>query len=417
MNNVPTSKNMCHRNDGGNARRALLCAISLTLAVTAVAETPVSWGQADFAADLYRHAAAKVGKDENVVVSPWGVAHLYALMLTGARGDTAREMAKTLQFGGEEPPEPDDIANVCGVARDALARVTNEDVALELSESLWLAPDFTPEPDFLARAHKDFNAEVRKTEMGAAGCASINEFVSEKTHGRIKKLLEELEGDERMVAVDTVYLKAKWIEPFESDLTRVDVFRTRKGKVRVPFMCATDRYLEILDAPECAVLRLPYRSPGLEMLVILPSRSRKVADVESLISNQWLDRIAANPWRGRVIVRMPKFNFDSTHDLTEILPAMGMRAPFGSQADFSGLSEEPLCISESKQKANVTVDEDGTEASAATYVKMLPLSAHPDPPPPPPRKFIANRPFLFVVRETEFGLILFIGRVSNPTRK
>ena len=74
-------------------------------------------------------------------------------------------------------------------------------------------------------------------------------------------------------------------------------------------------------------------------------------------------------------------------------------------------------ISESKQKANVTVDEDGTEASAATYVKMLPLSAHPDPPPPPPRKFIANRPFLFVVRETEFGLILFIGRVSNPTRK
>ena len=214
-----------------------------------------------------------------------------------------------------------------------------------------------------------------------------------------------------MVAVDTVYLNAKWARPFESDLTREDVFRTRKGKVLVPFMCATERHMEILDAPECAVLRMPYRSPGLEMLVILPSPSKKVAAVEALISSQWFDRIAANPWRGEVIVRMPKFNFNSTHDLTEILPEMGMCAPFGMSADFSGLSDEPVGISESKQMANVTVDEEGTEASAATYViteKLISIR-------PKPREFIANRPFLFVIREMEFGLILFIGRVSNPT--
>lgn len=411
MDNMPANKTTCRCNGGRKARRALLCAISLSLAGTAVAEIPVSWGQADFAADLYRHAAAKVGKDENVVVSPWGVAHLYALILTGARGDTAREMAKTLQFGGEEPPAPEDIADTCGFARDALALATNEVVALELSDSLWLAPDFTPKPDFLTRAQKGFNAEIRKTKMGEVGVASINKFVSEKTHGRIANLLKELDANVKMVAVDTVYLNAKWARPFESDLTREDVFRTRKGKVLVPFMCATERHMEILDAPECAVLRMPYRSPGLEMLVILPSPSKKVAAVEALISSQWFDRIAANPWRGEVIVRMPKFNFNSTHDLTKILPEMGMCAPFGMSADFSGLSDEPVGISESKQKANVTVDEEGTEASAATYVVMRPKSARSGP---PPRSFIADRPFLFVIREKEFGLILFIGRVSNP---
>ncbi len=381
----------------------------------AAAPAPAPWRQADFAADLYRKAASVQPADENVVLSPWGVANLFALLQTGARGDTAKGMAFALQLGGAEPPERDAVAATFRESRTNLERAANDDVALELSDSLWIKPGFALSESFRSLARDAFDADVRLTQMGARGREAINAFVAEKTHDRIKDLIQPPVLDDpltRLVAVDTVYLKAKWEVPFEKDATRDETFHAPSGDVEVPFLHAR-RHAEILDAPECAALRLPYRFGSAEMLVILPSPSNTLADVEAKLSGPWLDRLAAKPWRGEAVLALPKFDFGSEHDLSKTLPYMGMGAAFDpARADFSGIAPQ-LYIGTAIQKANVTVDESGTEAAAATFA-VASASAMPGPPPPPPRPFVADKPFLFLVRETRTGLILFLGRVTKP---
>ena len=381
----------------------------------AASPAPAPWRQADFAADLYRKAASVQTADENVVLSPWGVANLFALLQTGARGDTAKGMAFALQLGGVEPPAPDAVAATFRESRTNLERAANDDVALELSDSLWIKPGFALSESFRSLARDAFDADVRLTWMGAKGRKEINAFVAEKTHDRIKDLIQPPVLDDpltRLVAVDTVYLKAKWEMPFEKDATGDQTFHAPGGDVEVPFLHDT-RHAEILDAPECAALRLPYRFGSAEMLVILPSPSNTLAEVEAKLSGPWLDRLAAKPWRGEAVLALPKFDFGSEHDLSKTLPYMGMGSAFDpARADFSGIAPQ-LYVGTAMQKANVTVDESGTEAAAATFA-VAPASAMPGPPPPPPRPFVADKPFLFLIRETRTGLILFLGRVMKP---
>ena len=388
----------------------------LVAAAVAASPAPAAWRQADFAADLYRRSAAVSGADENVVLSPWGVANLFALLQIGARGDTAKGMAFALQLGGAEPPEPDAVAETFREARTNLSRAANDDVALELSDSLWLKPGFALSESFRSLARDAFDADVRFTWMGAKGRKEINGFVAGKTHGRIKDLIQPPVLDDpltRLVAVDTIYLKAKWGMPFENGDTFDQTFHAPSGDFETPFMHAT-RDAEILDAPECAALRLPYRGGTLEMLVLLPSPSNTLADVEARLGRPYLDRLAASPWRGEAEIAIPKFEFDSEHDLRPILEPMGMGAAFDAdRADFSGIAPQ-LYVGTALQKANVTVDEDGTEAAAATVALMLEGCIGPMEDVPPPRPFVADRPFLFLIRETRTGLVLFVGRVARP---
>ena len=398
----------------GPSLRRIAALVIAALSTAVSAADCAAWRQADFAARLYSTAVSAAPADENVVLSPWGVANLFAMLQTGARGDTARGMAFALQLGGAEPPAPEETAATFHEARTNLERAARENVTLELSDSLWLAPGFKVASDFSARARDAFDAEARTTEMGAKGREAINAFVAEKTHDRIKDLIQPPVLDDpltRLVAVDTVYLKAKWQNPFKKNATYDQSFHALGGDVEVPFLHAT-RHAEILDAPECAVLRLPYRYDSMEMLVILPSPSNALMDIEAKLSGPWLDRLAASPWQGEVAIALPKFDFGSEHDLKPILEPMGMGAAFDStRADFSGIAPS-LYISDAVQKANVTVDEEGTEAAAATFAEMRLTAIRPGS--RPPRPFVADRPFLFIIRETRTGLILFLGRVCKP---
>ena len=390
----------------------MAAAVVFATATVAAGTTAAAWRQADFAASLYRTTLSSAAADDNIVLSPWGVANLFALLQTGARGDTARGMAFALQLGGVEPPAPDAVAATFRESRTNLSRATNDFVALELSDSLWLKPGFALSESFRSLARDAFDADVRFTEMGAKGREAINAFVSEKTRGRIKNLIQPPILDNpltRLVAVDTVYLKAKWQCPFAKVFTYDQVFHASGGDVKVPFLHAK-RQTEILDAPECAALRLPYRFNTMEMLVVLPSPSNSLAEIEAKISGPWLGRLAASPWCGEAAIALPKFDFGSEHDLSKTLPSMGMGAAFDAdRADFGGITPN-LFIGAAIQKANITIDEDGTEAAAATDV-VLPACA---PTEERQRPFVADRPFLFIIRETRTGLILFLGRVTKP---
>jgi len=401
-------------------RLALLLPL-LALALPALAQDPATnavWRQADFAANLFRGATARKSGEENVVLSPWGVANLLALLQTGARGDTARGIASALRLGGAEPPAPDEVAATFREARASLSRASQEDIrrglvdTLELSDSLWLAPGFEIEPDFAARAQDAFAAEVRTTEMGAAGRKAINAFVAEKTRGRVGNLLRPPlldDPDTRLVAVDTVYFKARWFNEFSKSSTSNQVFHAPTGDLEVPFLHDTRTLCLLFDAPECTALPVAYRG-GSEMLLLLPSPSNTVADIEEKLGGPWLDRLLSTKWHGKVSIALPKFEFDSEHDLEPILSSMGMSAAFDEQsADFSGIAPE-LHLSTSIQRTSISIDEEGTTAAATTCAIGRPLGVSKQE----PRSFIADRPFLFLVRKRSTGQILFLGRVAKP---
>ena len=390
-------------------------AAALVAAAAAASPAPAPWRQADFAADLYRKAASVQPADENVVLSPWGVANLFALLQTGARGDTAKGMAFALQLGGVEPPAPDAVAATFRESRTNLERAANDDVALELSDSLWIKPGFALSESFRSLARDAFDADVRLTWMGAKGREEINAFVAEKTHDRIKDLIQPPVLDDpltRLVAVDTVYLKAKWDMPFEKDATRDRTFHAPGGDVEVPFLHDT-RHAEILDAPECAALRLPYRYGSMEMLVLLPSPSNTLADVEAKLSGPWLDRLAASPWRGEAVLALPKFDFDSEHDLEA-----------DSRADGHGRRVRPRPRRLLRHRAAALHRHGHPEGQRhgrrirhrgrRRDLRGRARQRHAGAAVPPPRPFVADRPFLFLIRETRTGLILFLGRVCKP---
>ncbi len=372
------------------------------------------WRQADFAANLYR-IAAEASPNDNIVISPWGVANLFALLLTGARKATAKEMASALELGENEQIET--VAATFKEAHATLQQAVNPSVAVELSDSLWLKKDFKVYPAFLSLARTAFDADVRTVEMGETARQEINAFVSDKTHKLIPELLEPgcPSPDSNLVALDTIYLKAKWDEPFSNEDTNEDeIFHSPDGDCEVTAMHSI-RYAEILDAPDCAVLRLPYFNHSVEMLVMLPSSNVSLSNLEAQISQSFLQCLAASPWHGEVSITLPKFNFNSTHNLKQLLPKMGMVTPFDEMsADFSGLAKPPQFISEALQKAKIVVDEDGTEAAAATFA-CISTGCPPSFDKPAPREFKCDRPFIFMVRERKTGLILFMGRVMNPT--
>ncbi len=395
----------------------------------ASAAAPAPWLQADFAANLHRSAVAAGDPDANAVISPWGVASIFALLQTGARGDTARDMARALLLGILEPPAPDETAATfreSGLSFSPMARTEDSDdfakraamlgvadgaTKIECSGTVWLAPGFDPAPEFLDRALRDFHADVRVAESGDAGRAAADGSVSDAAPNLPEP---PFPGDplDSIAAVGSVRLQARWSQPFSEGGTSNRTFHAASGDCETPFLHAT-RHAEILDAPECSALRLPYRGDTLEMLVLLPSSSNTLADVEVRLGSSFLDALASSPWLGEADIAIPKFGFGSKRDLKPVLSRMGMDSAFDpARADFSGIAPK-LYLSAAVQNAGIAIDERGTEAFAETCWTARTYGVDLGTP-PPPRPFVADRPFLFLVRESRSGLVLFLGRVCNP---
>ena len=387
----------------------------------------VGWRQGDFTGRLYRKLAKG---DGNLVFSPYGVGSVCALMATGAKGKTLDAFVKTL---GLPTSNPDEIAHVFGCEKRRLGGT------VELSDSIWLFNGFKPCDEFRSRAVKVFLAEARKTVGGYAAMREINDYVNKKTHGKIPQPLQSPPSkDTAMAAVDTVYLKAIWEQPFQPAKTCVKKFTTMSGKcVEVPFMDDDIFCAGYYKTNGLAVLALPYRDCGLEMMFLLPDKNVALSRIEALLSESFINEIVprllhkgdtypigkAEPCPdkdgeyfivveeyGGASVCIPKFEFEVRHDLREALDSMGLGIAFAQKlADFSGITPSPgLGLSDVGQVAKIKVDEVGTEAGAGTaalYVGCV----MPD--------FVADRPFIFLLRDAKSGSIFFAGRVTDPSMK
>ena len=357
-----------------------------------------SWRQGDFAGKLYRQMAKD---NENLAFSPYGVASVCALVGTGAKGETFEAFKNALEF------PTDNLDEMARIFRETKQKIGN---AVEISDSVWLFKGFRPLDEFRSRAVNGFLAEARNTSLESAK-DEINAYVSDKTHGKIPSLLvNPPDSDTCMMAVNTIYLNAKWAQKFDKNLTTEREFKTLSGeRLIVPFMCRT-LHTNYHCENQFSAVSLPYANSTLEMLFILPGENVALRQIEEMLSESFINRVIGM-YKEEVRVIIPRFEFEMRHNLVTPLREMGLGVAFSPAADFSGLAKvKSIYISNAVQMVKIKVDEEGTEAAAATYIEMQAMKSLP----PPVPKFVADHPFIFVLRDSASGAILFMGRVMKP---
>jgi serine protease inhibitor len=375
-------------------------------------QSAVASGNNQFAIDLYRALRSRPG---NVTISPASISNALALTYEGARGTTAEEMARTLHF-------PSDRAQMRQAFHDLLARIngdgTSRPYQLNAANSLWGQSGDSFLPDYLRVASETYGADLKSVDFrgdAAPACQTINSWVDSKTNHLITQLLSpnDVNSNTSLVLVNTLYFKGTWQEPFLKAATSPADFHIAPGKtVSAPLMRQTHSHGYVETADE-QVLELPYVGGDYAMLVVLPRSVDGLGRLEESLTPARIDTWVGNLAKRKVAVEIPKLKLTSKVELSKDLAGLGMPTAFTASADFSGIDgKRDLFISAVVHQAVVNVDEEGTEAAAATGVTMRSLAVKQEP----IASFRADHPFLYLIRDIKTGNILFLGKVADPTR-
>jgi serine protease inhibitor len=373
--------------------------------------------QADnrFTFKIFRELSARESPDSNLFISPLSMAMALGMTYNGAAGVTTEGMARALELEGLTRDE------VNRSYRDliALLRGLDPGVTFEIANSIWGDDDYSAlfRQSFIETNQTYFDAAVRFLEFGDPTAAStINGWVRERTRDRIPTIVPDPIPDGIvMYLINAIYFKGDWTQQFDKDLTRAASFRLRDGNTATVQMMTHGKKVNASVAYDggIAILDLPYSGRAFSMTIAMPREPGDVgAFFAGLTQERWDAWIAALDSKA-VEVRMPKFRQAYKPDSLEtVLKALGMTPAFCDEpgVDLSGIGGRPgdLCISTVAHKAFVDVNEEGTEAAAATAVGVGIICAC-EPPP-----FVVDRPFVFAIRENLSGTILFIGRIVHP---
>ena len=377
---------------------------------TAVASAPPAQetlvqGNTAFAVELYRELGTKEG---NLFFSPYSVSSALGMTYAGARGNTEKEMKDVLHF-------PLDQADL-HPAFKKLKRKLNA-TAQKSGQKLNIANALVLTGGDVSREFKNILKDDYDAEIFNGGLAAINGWVKKKTEGKIEKILEELDVNSVCVLLNAIYFKGTWASPFEKNRTQDAPFKVSSSKrVTIPLMYQKDKF-KILTEPDFQMVDIPYQGQNLSMVVLLPRAVEGLAGLEKQLSIQnltgWLAKLDAGDAE-EIRLYLPKFKLETGYDLVAPCMKMGMKDAFElSRADFSGMGwrKGSLYISQIKHKAVVEVNEEGTEAAAATAVEMATKSMPFNP------EFRADHPFFFMIRDRLSGTILFMGRMVDPGNK
>jgi serpin B len=372
-------------------------------------------GNSGFAFDLYQ---ALRDKDGNLFYSPYSISLALAMTYAGARGETEKQMADTLHFvlPQDRLHRTLNSLDIELASRGEGAKGKDEKgFRLNVVNAIWGQKDYKFLSEFLDTLAQNYGAGLRILDFVKApedSRITINDWVSEQTEGRIKDLIPQgaIDSLTRLVLTNAIYFNAAWQFPFNENSTQDGTFHLFDGtEVTVPMMKQTETY-GYTDGDGYQAVELLYDGRELSMVILLPQMGQFEA-FEGSLNSQQVTSIIENLEHGRVILTMPKFEFESEFSLSETLGVMGMPVAFSGQADFSGMTgNRELFIKEVIHKAFVSVDEAGTEAAAATAV-IMPASM----PPGEPVEVIIDRPFIFLIRDIETGALLFVGRVVDPS--
>lgn len=368
-------------------------------------------GDNAFAVALYGQLRKQNG---NLFFSPESISTALAMAYAGARGETATQMAKTLHF----TLPPAELHPVMG----ALLRELNapqDNYQLSVANALWAQRGSTFLDDFLKLLKTDYGAGVNEVDFAGsteAARSTINQWVEQKTQDKIKDLLQpgSLRPDTRLVLTNAIYFKGNWLAQFDKAQTKDEDFHLSPAQTKKAPLMHREGSFRYFHEGSFQILEIPYKGNDLSMVILLPDEIGGLAALEQslTVSNmqQWLHQLASVP---KVIVTVPKFKLTQQFELGTTLGAMGMPVAFSGNANFSGMTgKRDFSISDVIHKAYVDVNEEGTEAAAATAVTMRALAIRvPEHAPP---VFRADHPFVFLIRDNRSESILFMGRVTDP---
>jgi len=373
----------------------------------------VAKGDNEFATDLY--SRLRSDKPTNLFFSPYSVSTALAMTYAGAAGPTEAQIAKVLHF----PLTDTELHAAFDTLRKSLIfSDKTPGFQLRVANRLWGQKGVHFLPEFLQVISADYGADLGLLDFKQAEAArkTINSWIEEQTDHKIQDLLAPgvLGASTRLVLTNAIYFKARWTHEFSKSATTDAPFHiSASQQITVPMMRQTHR-LRYAASDNVQLLELPYAGDArLSMLILLPKKIDGLTDLEKSLTNENLQKWSAELKPRLVKVDLPRFKMTSEFSLGDVLESMGMSLAFSDKADFSRMStQEQLSISAVIHKAFVDVNEEGTEAAAATAVAMKAKAVFRAP--EEPVEFHADHPFVFLIRDNSTQSILFLGRLLNP---
>jgi serpin B len=393
----------------------LLTSLSIGLVADAQAaqsDTLVA-GNTAFALDLYAHLRDRPG---SFFFSPYSISISLAMTYAGARGDTETQMGRVLHFSQGNAG----VHSSFGELQQQLHDVEKQKgIQLDIANALWTQKGEPFLPVFLKIATDDYQADVKQADFRTSADAvrrEINRWVAQKTQDKIQDILspDNVGSSTRLVLANAIYFKGTWARPFEKNATSSQPFHISTRSQADTLLMRHFDDVNYSGNNDFQAVELPYSGNDLSMVILLPRQIDALGQIEKQLSPAFLDRLLAQLKKQKVEIFLPRFKLGARYELAGTLPKMGMPDAFiQEKADFSGLNgTRSFFISTVIHKAWVEVMEEGIEAAAATVVAM-PTGAAPPAPPPPP-VFRADHPFIFLIRDTRSGSLLFIGRMADP---
>lgn len=360
-------------------------------------------GNKDFAFNIFRQINLE---DENIntFISPLSISTALTMTYNGARNNTAKTMAESLQY------KDMGIEKLNTGYKNLLSYLNHIDpkVELDINNSIWFKKGEELEPDFLSLNKESFDAYISEMDFQDPKAAdTINNWVDKATKGKIDKIIEPpISLDIIMYLINAIYFKGQWTEQFDKKLTFTGTFYKEDGEKQEVQMMSRGGTIEYGQFDNTKIIRLPYGNEKTAMYCILPEQGVKINDyIKELDTKNWNDLKDSISKRSEVVLQLPRFKFEyGIKDLSNSLIALGMGEAFSDSADFSGIRDD-VCISRVLHKAVIEVNEEGSEAAAVTAVELKTTSAA------KPTMFIADRPFIFLIEDKETETILFMGKL------
>lgn len=348
--------------------------------------------------------------DKGYFFSPISISTALSMLLNGTQGETAKEIMDALGYG-------DDIDAVNDYCRQILSKSPSWDSSVTLSTANALVSNSNRsiKQSYSDTLKNEYLADVSSFDFSNPGPALnyINGWCNEKTHGMIPKILDEVSPDALLYIMNAIYFKGGWSKKFEKGLTDDGKFTKDNGEIEDVRMMHKWDSLSYFSLDGISLLELPYGNGSFALQVLLPETGASARALTSIKETGW-NELFSYLTKDEVYVSIPKFKVEqsSPYDMCPVVNALGMNKMFVSSSDFAPMTEEPVSVSMIIHKAAITIDEEGSEASAATLIGGV--TATPDYVSPPPRNlFLADHPFYYAIVDKVNGLILFIGKYNG----
>lgn len=363
-----------------------------------------------FAFDLFKPVLTDAKGTENIMISPFSITSALSMTLNGAAGETFEAMRKTL---GLEQKTLEQINNTYLKLMTEMVPVDKR-VVMEIANSVWVEKKLIVKQPFITELRRCYKAEARDIDVTNPDAVDIvNGWIAEKTHDKITNMLDKLDPGLAMLLINAVYFNGKWRYQFDKADTKEESFYiTPSVSKTVPMMHLVEN-LKAVRHNNLTIAEIPYGQGNYNMIVVLPDENVTTSDVANALTpsiwQEWIGLLAENTHK--VDLSMPRFKYKYKRNLNDDLINLGMGIAFTDLANFSNISDSRLQISRVLHQTFIETNEEGTEAAAATVVEMIITVANPTT----VEKVILDHPFLYFIRETSTGTILFMGRVSDPT--